>query len=562
MTDTTGAIRHQIVTQAPGVDGGGITAAEKAQLIQDVEAVAGLGDAVARVDPGVPGLPYQILQHGASGPEWKSKSVYDIRDLVSDTTGTTDMYAELQAALNNLPPGSTVVAPQGTKVRLSQQTEIKVPGTTLLGPGEFTFPDAHVGWTPLKGAIWGHADNVTVDGIKVTNPNGLAQGSAIKIMGNNGVVMNTQVDNWGTGITFDWREGNWSGFICYGNRVTNNRGNGVENANDGIYVRGSDSIVVNNYVEAKAGQDPRCGIVIQGKHEGMTQTKYSFGTEVTATNHIIANNIIVGPFRRAIHSELTSHFVIANNTMYGMTYWGIISWSDKGAGLITGNTIRWTYDGSGPAPGPGLAIPDDGTPTLCAGIYVYLSKAVRVSNNTIIVHHASIEYGILVRGHWSIAGRLYGVTVEGNSLECIPNDVNVMGIAGNSLNGDIIKISNNTIRGGFRHSIVAYILPGSAKSTVIIGGNDIVRANNIYKGIMTVGVHTAIIYDNLIVNAGTCVHINGGTLAVVKHNTFMDSVAGVWAQSVTEAYVPNNTIINLSGTKITGATSTTAYGPA
>lgn len=516
--------------------------------------------AISRTDPGIIGALGQVLMATGSGPAWQAKEVYDVRDWVSDTTGTTDMRSEMQALLDLLPSESILSLPQGTVINLSGgiETTRKIG---IVGSGELRYTDM-VGFDPAKGALFLSGSGSFVDGITMTDVGEVVASNGLTVEANDVRVTNMHVDNFGTGIIQTWRNGVWKGFICTGNTVTNVRGGSAawkEAGGDGIYAIGTDVVIANNIVSCKDGHDARCGIVIQGKGDAPNPLM-SYGTEVSATNYIITSNVVSGPFRRAIHTERVSNFVVANNVMYGMSYWGIITWGDK-RGLIANNTVKWTDDGTSIAPGPGLADPDDGTPSFTAGIYNDYSTGVKIVGNDIQIHTVTCQYGIFATGHWSDVGRL-DVQIHDNTIDCRWNaNTPTNGVQVVSLNNDTVSIRNNTFRGGLRRNILIEGLSGKTDNRSFISGNDCVRQSGSYPIVDVTRVNLLVMSDNYLKNGLEGVRATDCAISVVKHNTFMDCTSGAYRSGTGAMYAPNNTFINVT-TKHIGTTSTTLYGPA
>ncbi|MGF6963037.1 parallel beta-helix repeat protein [Paraburkholderia sp. WC7.3g] len=216
----------------------------------------------------------------------------------------------------------------------------------LTGNGELRFVSGITG----SAAITVSADYCEFDGVFVTNPNLLQEQtgnrmSAITFLANYGKVVNSTVQYFQHGVIVE-STGEYHDFIISNNKILDcigagdgpsntTSGNG-EDRGDGITVWGCCATITGNLVTAKAGQDCRIGIHMEGMptyHADSYPLEENLGT--------ISGNVVRGSFRRSIVLEQVNNVTVSANTCQGATWWGIAVIKAI-ACTINGNTILYT----------------------------------------------------------------------------------------------------------------------------------------------------------------------------------------------------------------------------
>lgn len=524
---------HKLVLQERGMSGDGVSDIEKAQILADI---GGLDSIVSDIQGDVSLLESQV---------------YDVRRLVSDTTGATEMESEVEAALNILPVGAVLYVPLGATIRMGAGIVISKE-VHIRGEGGFHW----TGNDPWNSAgIVIEADNSSVDGVFLTS-NGSGPGRAVRVKANGCSVTNTRIHNWRAGLDLTWEGGDWRGFTCTGNIVTDIFGIATAQESDGagILICGMDAIVSNNVVRAKVASNAWIGIAIDGLASQEPNKEYSYSTEVSNTSFVVTGNIVTGPFRRSIHIEGVSNYTIAHNIAYGFDWWGIIAWVAHN-GNISDNQIIYTNDGTGFHP-----IEPIGPHSRC-GILVLRSTGVRVSTNTVRLAVGTIaEAGIaMARGDSS---RSVDIAVENNTIVS-EIDSHIFGIYAPALFESHVVVRGNTIRGVFFNGIR---LNGDTSSHARVDGNIITGTfHHDGSGVRAQSFMYASVAGNEVNNVGARgatvgVDVRNSSLAIIKHNEIINADTGVSGNNADEAYAPGNTFVGVSAPTYM-VTSTTEYGP-
>lgn len=517
-------LRHIIRTQVPGIDGTGITTIEKNQLIADILS----------------------QQHAIEGVKTMA---YDVRDLVSDPSGATDVTAELQSAINNLPDGAVLYSPAGSVANLTDTITVSSP-LHIRGEGEFRFTAG----VANKSGFQVSASHSSIEGVKITNPNLLASPTgassrAINILADYVLVANTHIDGWETGV-YQNAAGEFYGVVIDGNIITNVNGVGSEAKGDGIMCVGSGVIITNNLVEARVGTDARCGIVIEGLPPYKVTNLVSNATNIDETAFVVQGNIVKGPFRRSIHAEGCFDYVISDNVCIGARWWGaMLASGDRGT--FANNHILWTENGSAGAPG-GIKAP---LYLLAAGRSRVTGNTIRIDAGTVWSHAIHLGHQASGEGGSSIPP---GYILDGNTTMILA------GGTGNHINGinlinGFVTIRNHEMRGGGGAGVYLWTTGLADNVDCIVSG---VRTTGI-SGVQVslTNMRRSVVHDNYLEGGTTGVRANACDIVITKHNTFLLQTTGVNCTGSTRAYSPNNTFFGV-GTNHVNAGSTTAYGPA
>jgi len=232
-----------------------------------------------------------------------------------------DHTTAVQAALNS---GAAVLnVPGGAVFKLTSPLIINRK-VRVVGSGELRFT---AGVTNAA-AVTVNADGCEFDGVFITNP-GLLQAQAggrnvgIRFVANLGTVMHSTIQYFQNGVQAE-SNGEFHDFIIAGNKIVDCIGAGSgaagngEDRGDGITIWGCAATIVGNLVTAKAGQDCRIGIHVEGLANYHAD---SFPLQENLCT--ISGNVVRGPFRRSIVSEQVNNATITGNTCQGATWWGI-----------------------------------------------------------------------------------------------------------------------------------------------------------------------------------------------------------------------------------------------
>jgi parallel beta-helix repeat protein/putative cofactor-binding repeat protein len=306
-----------------------------------------------------------------------------------------DHSAAIQAAFSS---GAAVVnVPGGYVFKLTKPLKIEKT-IRVMGGGELRFTAGIAN----AAAITVTAPGCEFDGVYLTNPNMLQSNSGARNVGimfraSLGSVTRSTIRYFQNGIQVE-STGEYHDFIIANNRVIDCIGAGGgptqkstygEDRGDGITVWGCAATITGNLVTAKAGQDCRIGIHMEG-----LANYHADSFPLQDNMCTVVGNVVRGPFRRSIVTENVNNSTITGNTCEGAKWWGIAIVRSL-ACSVTGNTVifdRAATDGTGSAWDP-----------IHAGIAVY-GGAVQcvISGNTID----------LTRGHARAAICLLGSDVD------------------------------------------------------------------------------------------------------------------------------------------------------
>lgn len=405
---------------------------------------------------------------------------YSLHSDLIDETGATDSTVGVQLFLDAVPAGAIVIVPSGAVIKLTKSLLI-TKSITLTGGGELRWT-AGIDHDP---AINVQADNCNFVNLHMTNPNRIAASTGNRAYGiyfaaNYGNVEGCLIDGFQNAVWVD-ANGEWHHHTVIGNRVINVPGSGTEDRGDGIYMAGAIFTVVGNVVSAwEDGIDGRIGIGAES-----LQAFVNPGTHYPYQDRggVIANNMVLGKFRRSIANEGVENVSITGNSCIGFKWWGINVAGTAHYCVCTGNTIRFesttvfdtgsTYTGILIYDNPKdcrvegnsiifLATPGNGS--RCSGIEVTGSAAQAVdlvlANNTIDGNANQIGYGIWVRNGANRMSALFnsirGFSVAGismsNMIDPTINDNRILGSTGTkgiTCNGDGSdgRVDGNTIAG-------------------------------------------------------------------------------------------------------------------
>lgn len=400
--------------------------------------------------------------------------VYNVQGYGAIGNGTTDDSPAIQSLFATISDGSTIYLPSGDFL-INSMLVLTKNRITITGPGRLKIGSAMTAALKIVG------DDNVIDGVSVINPADYAAGAkgGIYVNGNRNIVTNCHVDNTIEGILC---EQGFTGFQAIGNVVTNVKGQGSESLGDGIVSFSPYSSIVGNYVTCKTGTDGRCGIVL----------------DLAALYSTVSGNTVHGPFRRAIHVEISPYSTVAGNTCKGSTQWGIYIHDNNVA--VQGNTV------SGPSATPGPM------GTILVGIYLFTAISCIVEGNTIYS-----------------GGVGNGINVSAGSKNIVSN--NQINGAASSLQYGIFMdstpettVSGNKVASGVctSHGIYGY---GSAETQIL--GNSVTKAGGN-------GISLSTSCNNSIISGNK-----------VKNN----STNGIYVESCNYVLITNNRVFDDQGTK-------------
>lgn len=302
-----------------------------------------------------------------------------------------DHSAAIQAAFDS---GAAVVElPASCVFRLTKPLKIGKK-IRVLGSGELRF----IAGVANAAAITVTADGCEFDGVSITNWNLLHSNSGPRNVGimfraSLGTVTRSTIRQFQNGIQVE-STGEYHDFIIANNRIIDCIGAGGgptqkssygEDRGDGITIWGCAATITGNLVTAKAGQDCRIGIHLEGLANYHPE---SFPLQDNMCT--VVGNVVRGSFRRSIVTENVNNSTITGNTCEGAKWWGIAIVRSL-ACSVTGNTViidRAATDGTGSAWDP-----------IHAGIAVY-GGAVQcvITGNTIDLTRGHAKAAISLQG--------------------------------------------------------------------------------------------------------------------------------------------------------------------
>lgn len=315
----------------------------------------------------------------------------DIRADALSAAPLHDHSAAIQAAFDS--GGAVVELPANCVFRLTKPLKIGKK-IRVLGGGELRFTAGIAN----AAAITVTADGCEFDGVSITNWNLLQSNSGPRNVGimfraSLGSVTRSTIRQFQNGIQVE-STGEYHDFIIANNRIIDCIGAGGgpaqkssygEDRGDGITIWGCAATITGNLVTAKAGQDCRIGIHLEGLANYHPE---SFPLQDNMCT--VVGNVVRGSFRRSIVTENVNNSTITGNTCEGAKWWGIAIVRSL-ACSVTGNTViidRAATDGTGSAWDP-----------IHAGIAVY-GGAVQcvISGNTIDLTRGHAKAAISLQG--------------------------------------------------------------------------------------------------------------------------------------------------------------------
>jgi parallel beta-helix repeat protein len=331
-----------------------------------------------------------------TGTLTREVSVFDFmsQDMRNDALSgapSVDHSAAIQAAFNS---GAAVVElPGGCVFKVTKPLKIERT-LRVQGSGELRFTAG----IARAAAITVTADGCEFDGVVLTNWNMLQSNSGDRNVGimfraSLGSVTRATIRQFQNGIQVE-STGEYHDFVIANNRILDCLGAGGgkaskstagEDRGDGITIWGCTATITGNIVTAKAGQDCRIGIHMEGLANYHAD---SFPLQDNLCT--VVGNVVRGPFRRSIVTEDVNNSTITGNTCEGATWWGIAIVRSY-ACSVSGNAIifdRAATDGTGSAWDP-----------VHAGIAVYGGAAQCViSGNTIDLTRGFAAAAISLQG--------------------------------------------------------------------------------------------------------------------------------------------------------------------
>ena len=335
----------------------------------------------------------------------------------------------IQSKIGELQPGDVLYFPPDVDILCQQAIDITVPMLRLAGSGKLRLGADNTYILRIYG------DDVIVDGLIFHNPSEFkrmgephGQGTrsgAIEIRAHRVTVTQCQIDRMLIGILVNSGSSTveYVGTRIVNNQLTNCLGAAREDLGDAVCVFGSDTLIANNYITCKSGEDPRIGINIEALvHVGWPAQRNHDG------HGNVVGNVVIGGFRRAIHIEADG-VTVTGNAVKGQTFWGIMNYGSRN--IISNNVVE--------SPKFKTAPPEMGWNPVTSGIQIYRGKAVLVEGNTVLGGSAN---GVRVYKEAE------GVIIKGNQLVGdLPSDTQFgMGIFIDEAHGSTIE--GNTIAAG------------------------------------------------------------------------------------------------------------------
>ena len=483
----------------------------------------------------------------------------------------TDDTAAIQAAIDS---GKTVVVPDGNY--LVSQIIIQTDRQKLLGMGgRLVALPAALHSINGEGLVRIEADFVEVTGLYIDNPteqnkkgdswsDTLRHG--IEIRGHRSNIHHNTVRRFLDGIAVLFSSGQgtgpeYSGNIITGNIIWENLGAGSgrdqrdgiqgEASGDGIVSWGTATVITNNVVHVKEGQDARVGIHCEGLSERHDPVDH--GTIYPERGCIISNNIVLaygldgrnGRWRRGITTEQVADVTITGNVVYGGG-WHAIQTSQsaeeiRGNVTINGNVIYWSRPDVDNAGGDWLFGNRDAIAAWHNTSNAALGQGnINIQNNAIEIV-GSLNTAIRVSG-FRAGGQAENVVVTGNTIRntrgVLSRCINIVPIQATKMTEAII--AQNTIRGSFSDigirvtgSVLSLIIEGNTiesdtKSGSLIqaaGGNGIISNNHLRGGgsdhIQAINMDYAVVNGNIMDTPGSDCFDGFGSDGILTSNVML-----------------------------------------
>lgn len=250
-----------------------------------------------------------------------------------------------QALLDAVPEGSTVLNPSNWSIDLTDGLTID-KRLKLSGDGLLNFTAGIEG----KAAIQVNADGTVLTGIRIYNPNALGNDSGdrpygIEIQAHDIIVSNCRIEQFQNAIA-QRANGEWYRSIIIGNQCLNCLGAGGgqasssslgEDRGDGITAWGAGTVIANNIVTLKDGEDGRIGIHAERLNQFIITPGPYDDTAVS-----VVGNHIYGSWRRGIVFEGMRGATAEGNTIVGPTWWALAIVKGATCCVMEANTVYWT----------------------------------------------------------------------------------------------------------------------------------------------------------------------------------------------------------------------------
>lgn len=257
---------------------------------------------------------------------------------VADATG-------YQAMLDAVPEDSTILNPAGWTINLDNGITID-KRLTVTGRGLLNFTSGIAG----KAGIQVSVDGTILDGLYLYNPNGLGNDSGdrpygVEIQAHDVIVSNCLVKGFQNAIA-QRANGEWYRSIIIGNQCLDCLGAGQgqassstlgEDRGDGITAWGAGTIIANNIVTLKDGEDGRIGIHAERLSPFIVTPGPYDDTAVS-----VVGNHIYGAWRRGIVFEGMRGATAVGNTIVGPTWWALAIVKGAVCCTMSDNIVYWT----------------------------------------------------------------------------------------------------------------------------------------------------------------------------------------------------------------------------
>lgn len=368
-----------------------------------------------------------------------------------DPTGVTPSTTAVQALLDGLSDGSIATVPNGAIINLDNGLTIN-KRIRLTGPGELR-------WTAATTRLLQvNVDGVHLDGLYLTNPNGIQQ-RGVYVQANIFRATGCRIVGMQDGILIA-ATGEFHDFVIANNHILDVIGSGLgsgdttsagESNGDGIVVWGASATITGNRITCKAGKDARIGIHMEGQPSQELDTTYAHRDALGA----ITGNVVTGQFRRGIVSEGVAHVTITGNVVADSTWWGIALIGLASHCIVAGNTIKYTRtaaDTQGANAAPNRA----GIMLFC--IQTPLVNTVVADNVIRAVSTSSMPSGIYLQADSSVSSNAAtGLQISGNIIN---DEAAVMGTGINiKAAATDVRIVNNYVGTFKTNGIYAFTCP-------------------------------------------------------------------------------------------------------
>lgn len=349
-----------------------------------------------------------IVTATMNAPQPSPFGFYVLKGLGIDETGEAFSTAGVQAFLNGVPEGASVLVPSEAIIKLDAGLTVS-KRMHLHGGGELRWT-AGIAGTPTadQAMIRVSVPGCRFDGLYLTNPGHLLSNTGGKTVGVAIDASNTRISECTivgqSNAVVVGADGDYHDIIISYNHILDVPGGGAEDRGDGISFDAASGVIIGNVVAAleSTTNDPRIGISVEGLSVYET-TPYVYAD----SSVIVANNVVNGPFRRSITAEGVASCVLVGNAVSGSTVWGMNVVNTAGHTVVADNTITMRVADGDPR-GNDLA------PNRC-GIMVYDNVVnADIHDNTVRIIGTGRVHGIVVQQGTALSSDVH---VHHNTLD-------------------------------------------------------------------------------------------------------------------------------------------------